>query len=203
MDRYKIGTYLKALRRFETYVWLGLIVVLTFMVTSFGWWLLFGRATSLPTATIGGIFDSGTPSPQPTVTPVPTQQISETYTVKKGDSLWKIAQVWFGNGSEYHYIISKNNLTSDQLEVGQVLTKPTREDIKKDHENSVEVKEDQGQPQTYTVKSGDSLWKIATEHTGSGYNWVQMYNMPENRKVIGRNPNLIYPGQNLVLPRRQ
>ena len=49
----------------------------------------------------------------------------------------------------------------------------------------------------YVVKAGDSLWKIATEQTGSGYNWVKIYQL--NKAVVGKNPNLIYPGQKLVL----
>ena len=49
----------------------------------------------------------------------------------------------------------------------------------------------------YVVKAGDSLWKIAAEQTGSGYNWVKIYHL--NKSLVGNNPNLIYPGQKLVL----
>jgi hypothetical protein len=49
----------------------------------------------------------------------------------------------------------------------------------------------------YEVKPGDSLWKIAAEQTGSGYNWVKLYGA--NKSVVGNNPDLIYPGQKLVL----
>ncbi|MEK7163994.1 MAG: LysM peptidoglycan-binding domain-containing protein [Patescibacteria group bacterium] len=49
----------------------------------------------------------------------------------------------------------------------------------------------------YVVKAGDSLWKIALEQTGSGYNWVKIYQL--NKSLVGNNPNLIYPGQKLVL----
>lgn len=55
------------------------------------------------------------------------------------------------------------------------------------------------QPQrTYTVKKGDSLSKIAAKYYGTGSRWPDIYNA--NRGVIGSNPNLIKPGQVLVIP---
>ena len=50
---------------------------------------------------------------------------------------------------------------------------------------------------TYTVKKGDCLSMIAKNLTGSSANWRAIYN--QNKGVIGGNPNLIYPGQNLVI----
>jgi LysM repeat protein len=52
--------------------------------------------------------------------------------------------------------------------------------------------------QTYTVKKGDTLWKIAKMFYGEGNKWPTIYEA--NRKVIGSNPNLIRPGQVLVIP---
>ena len=51
---------------------------------------------------------------------------------------------------------------------------------------------------TYTVVSGDCLWKIARQFTGNGNNWHDLYAL--NVDVVGSNPNLIYPGQVLTLP---
>ena len=51
---------------------------------------------------------------------------------------------------------------------------------------------------TYTVVRGDSLWKIASKYYGSGTKWPTIYNA--NKGVIGGNPNLIKPGQKLVIP---
>lgn len=53
---------------------------------------------------------------------------------------------------------------------------------------------------TYTVKKGDSLWKIAKNFYGNGAKWPTIYNNTQNKKVIGKNPNLIKPGQKLVIP---
>ncbi|MNE87947.1 LysM domain/BON superfamily protein [compost metagenome] len=51
---------------------------------------------------------------------------------------------------------------------------------------------------TYTVKSGDTLSKIAKLELGSSSKWKDIYNL--NKAVIGSDPKLIKPGQRLVLP---
>lgn len=51
---------------------------------------------------------------------------------------------------------------------------------------------------TYTVKRGDNLWKIAKAFYGSGAMWTKIYEA--NQDVIGKNPNLIYPGQVYMIP---
>lgn len=50
---------------------------------------------------------------------------------------------------------------------------------------------------TYTVVKGDNLSKIAKNLTGSSANWQAIYS--QNKGAIGGNPNLIYPGQQLVI----
>ena len=52
---------------------------------------------------------------------------------------------------------------------------------------------------TYTVKSGDSLSKIAKAHYGDAMKWKQVYEA--NKTLIGANPDLIEPGQQLTLPK--
>ncbi len=51
---------------------------------------------------------------------------------------------------------------------------------------------------TYVVRSGDSLSKIAKRHYGDAKLWPRIYEA--NLEVIGKNPDLIQPGQTLVLP---
>jgi len=48
-------------------------------------------------------------------------------------------------------------------------------------------------PKTYTVKSGDTLWAIAKKTLGDGNRWREIYQA--NANVIGKDPNLIRPGQ--------
>jgi len=53
-------------------------------------------------------------------------------------------------------------------------------------------------PKVYTVKSGDSLRAIAKRELGSSSKWREIYEI--NAKTVGRDPNLIRPGQKLVMP---
>lgn len=46
---------------------------------------------------------------------------SDSYTVKAGDTLWKIAEMFLGNGALYKEIMELNNLTSTLINPGQVL----------------------------------------------------------------------------------
>ena len=73
---------------------------------------------------------------------------SNTYTVKSGDSLWKIANQY---GITVNELKTLNNLTSDNLTVGQVLKIP--------NQNNSNTSSN-----TYTVKAGDSLWNIANKY---------------------------------------
>lgn len=50
---------------------------------------------------------------------------------------------------------------------------------------------------TYTVQKGDCLWTIAEKNLGDGNRWKEIYEL--NRDSI-RDPGLIYPGQEFVLP---
>jgi nucleoid-associated protein YgaU len=50
---------------------------------------------------------------------------------------------------------------------------------------------------TYVVKSGDSLSKIAKELLGDAGRWPEIF---EANKDKIKDPNLIYPGQELDIP---
>jgi cell wall-associated NlpC family hydrolase len=81
-----------------------------------------------------------------------TQPSALTHTVKSGDTLFLIAQKYSITVTELKTI---NKLTTDNIYIGQVLnlTNQTSNTI----EPPINAK-------SYTVKSGDTLWKIATNY---------------------------------------
>jgi nucleoid-associated protein YgaU len=50
----------------------------------------------------------------------------------------------------------------------------------------------------YTIQSGDSLSKIAKQFYGDAKQWPKIY---EANKDVIKNPNLIYPGQKIKIPK--
>ncbi|MGG1419352.1 peptidoglycan endopeptidase LytF [Bacillus subtilis] len=80
------------------------------------------------------------------------------YTVKSGDSLWKIANNY---NLTVQQIRNINNLKSDVLYVGQVLKLTGKASSGSSSSSSTSSNASSGTTTTYTVKSGDSLWVIA------------------------------------------
>ena len=76
------------------------------------------------------------------------------YTVKSGDSLWKIASKY---DTTVATLKSINNLKSDNLTINQQLLVPKNKDM------DITIDQDD-KGITYVVKSGDSLWKIANSY---------------------------------------
>jgi LysM repeat protein len=111
------------------------------------------------------------------------------YTVQKGDCLWNIAKDKLGDGSRWTEIYKMNSdligQNPDLIFSGAHLRLPGADHLVADAAN-------------YTVKSGDNLWNIAKSHLGSGYKWTDIYKA--NTNVIGSNPSLIQPGQQLSMP---
>lgn len=128
----------------------------------------------------GGNTPSPAPSPAPAPTPPPATS-GQTYTVQKGDTLSSIAAK-YGTSWQAIYNANKAVIGGDPnlIKPGQVLTIPGGSAPSQ---------------RTYTVQKGDSLSSIASKY---GTTWQAIYNA--NKATIGGDPNLIKPGQVLVIP---
>lgn len=95
-------------------------------------------------------------------------EVSDTYIVQKGDSLWSIANKFNMTVSELKNL---NNLTNNLLSIGQVLKI-------KDSSNNGET--------TYTVQKGDSLWVIANKYDITTEELKSYNNLTSNLLSIGQ-----------------
>jgi nucleoid-associated protein YgaU len=130
-----------------------------------------------------------------------SNQLPKTYVVKAGDDLWKISEKIYGSG--YNWVdLAKENKLSDPslLYVGTKLSVPNVEVKNPEKKKPVmQEKVKYGESITsdkYIVKEGDNLWDISVRAYSDGYKWTEVAKI--NNLT---NPDLIYPGDQLILPR--
>jgi len=75
--------------------------------------------------------------------------------------------------------------------------KPENEDLAELFAPKASADASEVAPKVIRVRRGDSLWRIAKRHLGKGRKWAAFYKA--NKTKID-NPDLIYPGQTLVIP---
>ena len=107
----------------------------------------------------------------------PEGLITNTYIVQKGDSLYSIANKL---GTTVSELKRENNLTSNTLQIGQVLRIPSKEVY-------------EGETNIYTVKSGDSLYKIAQNNNTTVDEIKRLNSLTSNNLVIGQTLKLPSP----------
>ena len=105
----------------------------------------------------------------------PNGLITNTYVVQKGDTLYSIANKL---GTTVSELKKENNLTSNTLQIGEVLRIPTKE-IYEEEEN------------IYIVKKGNSLYSIANKYNTT---------VDELKRINNLTSNILSIGQVLKLP---
>ena len=100
----------------------------------------------------------------------PEGVLTNTYIVQKGDSLYSIAQRL---GTTVNELKTINNLTSNTLQIGQVLRIPT-EEVYEDNEN------------IYVVKRGDTLYSIARDKNITVAELKRLNNLTSDNLSIGQ-----------------
>ena len=142
-----------------------------------------GQKLSIQTGT-GNTAVTPTPS-TPGVSNNPTTSNAQTYTVVAGDSVWKIAHQF---GISMDTLRSLNNIQNNFIYPGQVLKIQASNTVTPSTPSSNQTTTTT--TGSYTVKAGDSLWKIANQH---GLSLSQL------KSINHLSSDLIYPGQKLVV----
>lgn len=126
--------------------------------------------------------------------------------VERGDSLWKIAERFFGDGRAWRRLAAANPhvVNPNLIHVGDVLQLPSEISNLKSEIGSRGSAETSGRRSQFDsaasgpsvrVVLGDTLWALARTQFGRGTAWTciaQANQLP--------NPDLILPGQTLALP---
>jgi LysM domain len=139
--------------------------------------------------------------PSPTIpTGPPNASTGRTYKVGSRESLWSIAEATLGDGTRWNELLAANKdviTDPDMLPAGMTLTIP-------------DGKEPKQATKLVEVERGDNMWSISRETLEASGDphvtnaevvplWRDVIHLNEHRIKSG-NPNLIYPGEELVVP---
>lgn len=158
------------------------------------------------------------PASQTTQGDVAPDELPGKYTVKEGDTLFLIAEKYYTDGSKFIEIVKANNLPNENaIETGQVLEIPKLAETMAPSPSPTPTPEPQVEPvptdkgampsvtsygpaitgNQYTVQEGDWLSTIAAR----AYNGdILAYQKIAQVNNIA-NPDLIFPGQVITIPR--
>ena len=121
------------------------------------------------------------------------------YVVRRGDSLWKIAQEHLGDGMRYREIVALNEAVlhgePSFIDPGLTLRLPS---------DSAQTAPEESQSETYAVEPGDTLWDIAEEELGDGTRYPEIFEASRDTAQSNgqhlTDPDLIRPGWELTIP---
>jgi len=170
---------------------------------------------------------SGPPTRKESVSPAPTVRTGQPsaaaaaikYTIAENDSLWSIAEEYFGDGNLWPKIKAANpGLDENSLKVGQVILLPPKEETKSPAEPPKAVEKPSPTPaepkpgvapggpaeskpparmQTYVVEKDETLFAIAKKLLGNGGRWRELLEL--NKDKLSR-PEDLKAGMELKVP---
>jgi nucleoid-associated protein YgaU len=125
-------------------------------------------------------------------------KLPKQHTVKEGENLWVISEIYYKTGYNWVDIALENRLSNpDYIVPGQVLTIP---DVKPRFPEgdipATAAATTAPKHATYKIVEGDTLWDISMREYEDNYRWPDI---AEANKLP--NPDLIYPDTILQLPR--
>lgn len=152
-------------------------------------------AAPMPEAVEAAVDAQAPPTPRAEDRVQALQPETERYTVKRGDSLWKIAEERLGDGTRYVELVALNEAfldgRPDFLLPGTVLKVPSA---------------DGSADGSYVVQPGDTLSEIAEDQLGDADAYPSIFRA--SRGTVQANgahlsdPDLILPGWKLTVPRQ-
>ncbi len=89
----------------------------------------------------------------------------------------------------------------EELAAERKMMADARKRFEEEQQKKEETKEEEKKAkvkQVYVVQAGDSLSKIAKKLMDDAKRWPEIYEL--NKELIGDDPNLIHPGQELKIP---
>lgn len=115
---------------------------------------------------------------------LPSFVFAQTYTVKKGDNIWRISKKFKVSVEE---IKKANNLENNNLQIGMELKIPDKEikTSKKINKNNIANKKDKVE-KYHTVKKGDNLYRIAKKYNISVEELKRLNGLTNNRISVGQ-----------------
>lgn len=128
-------------------------------------------------------------------------ELPKIYTVTQGDTLWNIAQKFYGSGYRWTIIADTNGLgDGNQIAVGQEISLPeNKPEVAVVTRSNTAVKVTAAlKGETYTVVQGECLWSIAQNELGSGLQWNKLFDANSDNIT---DPDMILAGQELRIPR--
>ncbi len=159
-------------------------------------------ATATSTVAPGPSASGGTSSRATALVETATPRL--THTVKRGETLWSIAEQHLGSGTRYPEILKLNNSLlrgkAQFLRPGWVLTLPAAAQAPA---GQASVASERAHS-PYTVVKGDTLSEIAQQHLDDAEAWPLIFEasrgipQPDGRRLT--DPDLILPGWHLLIP---
>lgn len=160
----------------------------------------FTRLTSVDTLVVGDKPVSGAPATPP----------MKEHVIREGDTLWSIAQKYYGDGRQHARIEEANHeafARKKGLEIGQKLMIPARQQAVTDGALATARPEDatlkdapkDAKPGKYVVKPGDTLAGVARKTLGAEKRWEEILALNSGRI---QDPDSLSVGTELRLPQR-
>lgn len=128
----------------------------------------------------------------------------DLHRVQPGDTFATLARAYYGSAKYVEFLMRANpGVDPAKMQVGATIripalsvkrnavTSPVSKQVKTPRSLSSTAK-------TYTVRSGDSFYRIAEQQLGDASRWKELFEL--NKKVVGSDPSRLKIGQVLTLP---